>query len=340
MPAATLPSPSSSQTDVLRRHYEIRAEGGSDRTVRGYASVWGSRNSYCEVFVPGAFTETIAARDADNPLPMLWLHREPIGAWNEVAQDVHGLSLGGRVSDTQTGNEALTLVGDRALNGLSIGFRPMEEYWAEPGETVTFENELGKFTYSNERTTFYITRAQLVETSLVVAPSDDEARLVRSAVEQLGGALPALRDESTSWEDVAFSMALLMGGRGAGAFRDVEEHQRRAVYTRLASQYERHDKTPPAFTAEPEFSQVSFAHDEREVFADRYLRKNLSAIEASTRGIEGPLTGDTLEAAQRAVDVLRPLIADEPDPESDEHLRSIHSALTETTKRLRSSNAS
>jgi len=334
VPAATLPQ--SNPTEVLHRNYAIRTDPAGDRSVKGYASVWGSRNSYCEVFVPGAFAETIANRDADNPLPMLWLHREPIGAWTEVEEDVHGLALGGRVSETQTGNEALTLVGDRALNGLSIGFRLMEEYWAEPGETVTFETELGKFTYSNERTTFYITRAQLVETSLVVAPSDDEARLVRSAVEQLGGALPALRDDSASWEDVAYSMALLMGGRGAGAFRDVEDHQRRAVYTRLAAQYERHDKTPPAFVAEPEFAQVSFTHDEREVFADRYLRKNLSAVEVSTRGIEGPLTGDTLEAARRAVDVLRPLIADELDTESEERLREIHQKLEDATKNLRS----
>jgi HK97 family phage prohead protease len=293
--------------------FPFRAANDSDETtIRGYASIFGSRNSHAEVFVPGAFAETLQRVSDTKPLVMGYLHRDPIGKWTERSEDSTGLKLGGPISKTPKGEEAATLARDGVLTGLSIGFWPRQEVAAEPGEEVSFETPHGKVTYKNERWTWYVLRADLVEASLVMAPSDDEARLTEvrhvDLFDRASRAMPALRGDEHPWEDVAYSMALLMGGRGVGAFADqLDPSQRRALYERLARAYERHDRTPPPFEAAPDFKIVSFAHGERELFQDRYLRKSIDAVVAGANGASGPLSAETRDAARRAVSALEPL---------------------------------
>ncbi|HEX6020620.1 MAG TPA: HK97 family phage prohead protease [Solirubrobacter sp.] len=293
--------------------FPFRAASNSDTTtIRGYASVFGVRNSHAEVFVPGAFSDTLQRVSDTKPLVMGYLHVDPIGKWDERAEDEHGLKLGGPISKTSKGEEAATLVRDGVLTGLSIGFWPRLEYFADPGEEVTFDTPFGKVTYQEDRYTWYVVRADLVEASLVIAPSDDEARLteVRSVevLDRAARAMPALRGGEHDFDDIAYSMALLMGARGAGAFADeLDDSQRRALYERLAKGYERHGKTPPEFDARPDFKNVNFAHGERELFHDRYLRKGLDAVVAGAGGASGPLSAETRDAARRAVAALEPL---------------------------------
>lgn len=320
-------------TDVRRRVYPFRAAEGSDgkTTIDGYASVFGVRNSYWEVFVPGAFAESLAAKSDEKPFPMGYYHREVIGRWTSFDEDQRGLHVAGPISETSSGKDAAILVRDGALTGLSIGFWPLEEIVAEPGEKVVIDG----VTYQNDDGwTFYVTKADVLEASLVMAPADDEARIqkVRSTIEKAARALPALASEA-SWEDTAYSMALLLGGRGAGAFSDLPEADRRAFYGRLVESYERHGKTPPPFNPRSDFKNVSFEHDEREVFADRYLRKNLDAVTAGAKGLRGPLSAGTKEAATQAVAILDPLSRDE-----GEQLREIRELLDATTQSLKETN--
>jgi HK97 family phage major capsid protein len=132
---------------------EIRSSGDGPASVVGYAVKWASINGHRERFQRGAF------RDARQNLPIAVQHRDPIGVWTSITEDATGLRVEGRISDTTSGRDASTLLRDGALTGLSIAFIP-EESRPERDHTV-------------------ITRARLSEVSLVMAPSDDDARIVK-----------------------------------------------------------------------------------------------------------------------------------------------------------------
>src|SRR4051812_40734382 len=77
-------------TAPRRRAYPFRTVAPSTRDasgdrlwIEGYASVWGSRNSFGECFVPGAYTNTLAAKSDEKPLVMGYLHRDVIGRWQK-----------------------------------------------------------------------------------------------------------------------------------------------------------------------------------------------------------------------------------------------------------------
>ena len=71
----------------------------------------------------GAFKNTLK----EDGLPaLLWQHiqKEVIGAYTEVREDSHGLYVKGKFTKgVQRGDEALLLLRDNALKGLSIGFQ-------------------------------------------------------------------------------------------------------------------------------------------------------------------------------------------------------------------------
>lgn len=312
--------------DLLHRTYAFRADegagdGGDDRTtIAGYGSVFGSRNSYGEVFVPGAFAQTLAEKSDAKPLSMLWLHREPIGRWTRHEERRDGLYLEGPISDTTLGRDVATLVRDRAVTGLSIGFWHERVEYADAGVEVKHDTPFGKWKHVEQAPTLYVLQASLAETSLVVAPSDDDARLsaVRERAERL---LPGLK--RGEWRDVAYSMALLLGGRGAGQFDELPAVERRAMYERLAAAYRALDRVPPEFDARPDFARVEFHHDERDVFADTYLRKTLTTVTTGAAGIVGPLSDETRAAAETAIDRLGNLL----DPGRAERANRLADAL-------------
>lgn len=306
------------------------AADGSLPTIVCYAVAWGSRNSYGEVFVPGAFTEDLATRSANKPMVMGLYHELAIGKWSIAEQDTAGLRLEGQPSDTSDGRDAATLVEDGALTGISVGFFLDEYQYAGPGQRCTFPTPTGEVSYQFDDSTWYVLKARVPEASLVMVPSDDDARVlaVRNAATR---ALPALADvDQADWDDVAYSMAVLMGGRGAGSFSDLPAGDRRAIYTRLAGAYKRHDKTPPDFTPSPQYDEIEFRNDEREVFHDLYLRKTLASVTAGAQGLSGPLSAGTRQAAQDAVAALEPLTA--PEPASP--LAAIRAQLDATTRSL------
>jgi HK97 family phage prohead protease len=323
-----------------RRTVAFRAAQADDRTVVScHAVKWGSRNSYAEIFVPGAFAEALAHRDMQRkPIVMGLYHDRAIGSWSRAArEDEDGLYLEGPISKTRDGQDAAELVRDGALTGVSVGFFLQQYEFGEPGERKTFQTPFGERSYECTDYTWFITKADLAEASLVMAPSDDEARVLqaRSALAVAATALPALRaasDEDVCWEDAAYSMALLMGARGAGQFSDLPAEQRRALHARLAAIYKRHGRTAPDFTPTPTYRDVPFQHDEREVFQDRSLAKRLADVAAGAAGVSGPLSAGTRQAALDAVNALTPLIERRHE---DEQLAALAAALHTTATSLK-----
>lgn len=88
---------------------------------RGYASVFGARDSYGDIIARGAFRKTLS----DSPMrPLLWGHDplEPIGVV-ELAEDDRGLYVHGKLAlDVVRAREARSLMRMGAVRGMSIGF--------------------------------------------------------------------------------------------------------------------------------------------------------------------------------------------------------------------------
>lgn len=143
---------------------ELRFAAGDDETkvgaISGYGSVFGNVDAYGSVIERGAFVQSLKKR---KPL-MLWAHNtsEPVGAWTAAEEDAHGLRLHGTLNlETQRGREALSLLKQGALNGLSVGF-------CAPENGVEVDRQTGIVTYRE---------CDLYEVSIVAIPANDKARI-------------------------------------------------------------------------------------------------------------------------------------------------------------------
>ena len=103
------------------------AEAAGAVTVAGYASLYGIRDRGGDVVAPGADGAALARLAAQGErVRMLWQHdqAQPIGIWDEVAEDERGLRVRGRIlTGVARGREAAALLKAGAVDGLSIGYR-------------------------------------------------------------------------------------------------------------------------------------------------------------------------------------------------------------------------
>ncbi len=158
---------------------EVKAEGDGYKLV-GYGSVFGVEDSYGDVVAPGAFKDSIreiAARG--RKLPMLWQHRssEPIGVWTSLVEDGKGLKLeGDMIKGVQVAEEARLRAQAGAVTGLSIGYYVRDSSRDEKTGIVTLK------------------KVDLVETSLVTFPANDDARVDAVKFMLAENSLPPLRD--------------------------------------------------------------------------------------------------------------------------------------------------
>lgn len=92
----------------------------------GYGAVFENIDSGGDIIEPGAFTKTLA--EGWERVKILALHNDcwlPIGRPLELKEDVNGLYLSARVSDTSMGKDIKILLKDGVLNELSIGYDPV-----------------------------------------------------------------------------------------------------------------------------------------------------------------------------------------------------------------------
>jgi HK97 family phage prohead protease len=142
----------------------------------------------------GAFQKSITALNATGrKVPILWQHRaeEPIGSWREVREDDHGLFVEGGLwlDDAPYARLAQKGMRDKAVTGLSIGFRP--DRWA-------YDEKVG-VTILEEVT--------LVEISVVNIPANDDARVDTVRMRLARGEKPTIREFEKSLRERGFSRA-------------------------------------------------------------------------------------------------------------------------------------
>ncbi len=173
--------------ECRRVSFQVRAtsDQAGARSFEGYGSVFNTVDSYDDTIVKGAFANTLKEWQAKGKLPKLLLQHGgwgigvddlvPIGKWDEMREDDHGLFVRGHLFDLTTDRAVATYAAlkEGELDGLSIGF-----YTRKSSEDET----------TGIRT---LTDIDLWEVSLVTFPANDPARV--SAV-KAAGELPSERD--------------------------------------------------------------------------------------------------------------------------------------------------
>ncbi|MBM3610091.1 MAG: HK97 family phage prohead protease [Alphaproteobacteria bacterium] len=133
----------------------------SSGTFSGYASVWNTWDAQEEQVLPGAFSTSLQrSKDASSWPKLLWQHdpQEPIGAWDEIQEDSHGLFVQGTLFlELQKAKEAHLLLQKKVVDGLSIGYVPQKVKHTQEGRLLEV--------------------VDLHEISLVTFPSNPSARI-------------------------------------------------------------------------------------------------------------------------------------------------------------------
>lgn len=97
-----------------------------DVLIEGYASLFGVEDLAGDVVRAGAFARSLslaAARGGETPMLLQHLGGRIAGVWTRLREDGRGLFVRGLVQDqTSAGREALRLIGEDGMSGLSIGF--------------------------------------------------------------------------------------------------------------------------------------------------------------------------------------------------------------------------
>ena len=145
---------------------EIKAYDDEDEdkeygSFEGYGSVFGNRDLGNDVIEKGAFSKSLK-RKKPHMVKLLYQHKSdmPIGVFDEIKEDDHGLYIKGRLAlKTQAGAEAYELLKMGALDGLSIGFRVNPE----------------QVSYDKRSRRRYIKEVDLMEVSLVTFPMNPKA---------------------------------------------------------------------------------------------------------------------------------------------------------------------
>ena len=168
-------------------HSEIKADNNEDGTFEGYGSVFNNTDLGNDVIKTGAFTKSLSERGTKG-VKLLYQHKSdmPIGVFDEIVEDSHGLRVKGRLAlGTTAGRDAYELLKMGALDGLSIGFR------VNPKE-VSYDKRKGQRV---------IKEVDLMEISLVTFPMNPKA-----TVRQVKGEEISIREWENGMRD-AFNLS-------------------------------------------------------------------------------------------------------------------------------------
>jgi Escherichia/Staphylococcus phage prohead protease len=156
--------------------FEIKTLRDSDgvRAFEGYGSVFGTLDSYNDTVKKGAFKATLKEWKTKGKLPKMLLQHGggglfsrnavdmvPIGKWDDMREDDHGLYVKGHLFDVDTDRTRLTYAAmkEGELDGLSIGF---------------FVRKYARDEQTDVRT---LTEIDLLEVSIVTFPANEPATI-------------------------------------------------------------------------------------------------------------------------------------------------------------------
>ena len=128
--------------------FEFDEKGIDEQTgiFKGYASTFGGKpDAYGDIIVEGAFKKTLEKGGFTGfGVQMLWQHdpKQPIGTWLELLENKKGLQVTGKLTKgVKQADEALLLMKDKALQGISIGYDAIIKEYDEK-EKVRYLKEI------------------------------------------------------------------------------------------------------------------------------------------------------------------------------------------------------
>jgi HK97 family phage prohead protease len=127
--------------DVDRLDLEVKFSEPDDAgSFEGVASVFYEVDGYGDQVAACAFKKSLAAHKRAGRMPLLlWMHdaTAPIGVWRDIRETAQGLAVRGKlILDTLRGREAYALLKEKALDGLSIGFRTVKSQRIKSGRLL------------------------------------------------------------------------------------------------------------------------------------------------------------------------------------------------------------
>lgn len=181
--------------------------------IRGMASVFNTLidASIPTRILPGAFTKTL--RENGHRVKVLYQHNElwPIGVPTRMEETREGLLVEARISATTQGNDVLTLIRDKVITELSIGFNPIVATMVDEGPgvgRVRHIKELRLFEFSP--VSFAANKeARITNVNSEHRPSPELAR----ALDMADRRYDAFRQSQLRDLDLSFSAATLGRGR-------------------------------------------------------------------------------------------------------------------------------
>ena len=159
-------------------------EGLGQDEFAGYASVFRVVDDYGDMVLPGAFTKTLPAFLEDGFIGNInhdW--DNPIGSPVDAYEDEKGLFLRAKVSDTQAGRDCLTLMRDKVVKKLSIGFRTQAYAKLSEEQAVAilgqqgYEDAVAALPYWADGIRA-LTQLKLYEASPVTVPANGQADIL------------------------------------------------------------------------------------------------------------------------------------------------------------------
>jgi HK97 family phage prohead protease len=123
--------------------------------IAGYAALFDTIDAARDTIVKGAFARTLSERR--QPLPLLWQHQpaQLVGTVELAQEDNRGLRIIAKIDNLRSRAAAALL--DKAVNGLSFGYRARLYRWLPAGRLLE--------------------DIDLLEISLVTYPVQHEARV-------------------------------------------------------------------------------------------------------------------------------------------------------------------
>lgn len=113
-------------TKKICREFQVKGLDDTTGKFEGYGSVFGVKDWYRDVVMPGAFTRTLNEHKQKGSMPkLLWQHDSyaPCGIFTEMHEDSKGLYVKGQLLlDVEKGREAYALLKAGAIDAMSIGY--------------------------------------------------------------------------------------------------------------------------------------------------------------------------------------------------------------------------
>ena len=188
--------------EKLYKSFELKA--GENGIVEGYASTWTKTpDSYGDIVIKGAFTETLKKRKATgHPFPLCFNHDfdQIIGAVFEAEEDDYGLKIRASFLNTPAAQEKRELVKEGIVWQFSFAYSVL-------GSEAPTEEEKKQGIFQK------LTKLDLYEVSLVPVPANQTAVVTEikndENIEEKAGKRNSAKDEALIRDAISALQALL-----------------------------------------------------------------------------------------------------------------------------------